>query len=95
MRTVNLSISIGLILCGASLWLGLSRNLSGVVSFAVIGGWIAIVGANSVFAITLILCIIRAPSGQALALLKRSALSIINFVSALVAIWFLFSSNGT
>jgi len=86
------SISIGLILCGASLWLGLPRNLSGVVSFAVVGAWVAIVAEISVFAFTLILCIIRAPSGQALALLKRSCLPIINFSGSLIAIWLLFSS---
>ena len=75
--------------------MGLSGRWPGLVGFAVVGGWVAMVAALAVFALTLVLVLIRVPSGQALPLLKRSGLVFLNFVCALAAIWLVvFSGIG-
>ncbi len=93
MRAINISIFVGLVLCGASLWFGLSHQLPAAISFGVVGGWVAMIAAIAVFAATLILLLIRASSGQALPLLKQSGLVIVNFIGSLVAIWLIVFSG--
>jgi hypothetical protein len=79
--------------CGV-LWLGLSRHLPGMVGIAVISGWIAVVAAIVAFAVTVILLLIRALTGQARPLLRRSGLALVNFLGALIAVWLLFQPLG-
>ncbi len=90
MRLANRSILTALVLSGLALWLGLSWSLPGVVATSVVAGWAAVVLSIAVFGVTFILLVIRAPSGNAGPLLKRSGLPIVNFLLALLAIWLLF-----
>lgn len=87
MKAINISIFVGLVLCGATLWYGLSHQLAPAISIGVVGGWVAMIAAIAVFAATLILLLIRVRSGQALTILKQSGLVIVNFIGSLMAIW--------
>jgi hypothetical protein len=101
MRTLtawNGCISVGLLLCGGTLWLGRSLHLPTLVALgSFVGIW------PTVFALALFVAIpaatvyalVRAPSGQALPLLRRArlivlalapnlALALVNFIGALL-----------
>lgn len=93
MRVINISILAGLVLCGVSLWFGLSQKSPAAISFGVVGGVFAMTAAIAVFSVTLILFFIRVPSGQALPLLKQSGFVLVNFIGSLAAILLIFFSG--
>jgi hypothetical protein len=95
MRAVNASILALMAICGGVLLLGISLDKPSWVALAAIGGWAATVAAVVVFLATLIVIILRAQSGNAISLVRRSYLVFLNFIVALAAIWFvMFSRQG-
>jgi len=92
MRTLvawNLCVSLGLLLCGGALWLGRSLHSPDLVALAqFVGIWPMVFAGVLFIAIPVAgaYALVRAPTGQALPLLKRARLIVVALAPSLALV---------